>query len=109
MQRLDSEGRIWYPLTKAGIPDISKRPRLIRAQLEALRCRRPKIHTFPRQRQSERNRWAPSLWLLPYKGATKTQPADELCNGVGSGKSRPLSQSVSHTLQVRMADSDDAM
>jgi Adenine specific DNA methylase Mod len=30
MQRLDTQGRIWYPLTKAGILDISKRPRLIR-------------------------------------------------------------------------------
>jgi site-specific DNA-methyltransferase (adenine-specific) len=30
MQRLDAEGRIWYPLTKTGILDTSKRPRLIR-------------------------------------------------------------------------------
>jgi site-specific DNA-methyltransferase (adenine-specific) len=30
MRRLDTEGRIWYPLTKAGGLDISKRPRLIR-------------------------------------------------------------------------------
>jgi site-specific DNA-methyltransferase (adenine-specific) len=30
MQRLDDEGRIWYPRTKAGTLDTSKRPRLIR-------------------------------------------------------------------------------
>jgi site-specific DNA-methyltransferase (adenine-specific) len=30
MQRLDQEGRVWYPLTKAGALDTSKRPRLIR-------------------------------------------------------------------------------
>jgi site-specific DNA-methyltransferase (adenine-specific) len=30
MQRLEEEGRIWYPRTKAGILDTSKRPRLIR-------------------------------------------------------------------------------
>jgi site-specific DNA-methyltransferase (adenine-specific) len=30
MQRLDGEGRIWYPRTVAGDPDTSKRPRLIR-------------------------------------------------------------------------------
>src|SRR5438045_5197162 len=30
MQRLDKEGRIWYPRTKSGTLDISKRPRLIR-------------------------------------------------------------------------------
>jgi site-specific DNA-methyltransferase (adenine-specific) len=30
MQRLDSEGRVWYPLTKSGELDTTKRPRLIR-------------------------------------------------------------------------------
>jgi site-specific DNA-methyltransferase (adenine-specific) len=30
MQGLDDEGLIWYPLTKAGDFDFSKRPRLIR-------------------------------------------------------------------------------
>jgi site-specific DNA-methyltransferase (adenine-specific) len=30
MQRLDKEGRIWYPRTKTGDLDTSKRPRLIR-------------------------------------------------------------------------------
>ena len=30
MQRLDEEGRVWYPRTKAGTFDTSKRPRLIR-------------------------------------------------------------------------------
>jgi site-specific DNA-methyltransferase (adenine-specific) len=30
MQRLDDEGRVWYPRTKAGGLDTSKRPRLIR-------------------------------------------------------------------------------
>lgn len=30
MQRLDEEGRVWYPRTKSGMFDTSKRPRLIR-------------------------------------------------------------------------------
>lgn len=30
MARLDSEGRIWYPSTKSGTPDLTKRPRLKR-------------------------------------------------------------------------------
>jgi hypothetical protein len=30
MQRLDEEGRVWYPRTKSGDLDLSKRPRLIR-------------------------------------------------------------------------------